>query len=262
MDIYSFLQIAGGVGLFLYGMKVLGQGLERLAGAGLEKTLTKLTNNRFKGLMLGIIVTAAIQSSSATNIMLVGFVNAGIIKFIQAIPVVLGASIGTTVTGQILRLGDLSSSGSTVLALLKPSSFAPVLICIGAFIILLSKKKRAKDIATLLLGFGILFFGMTTMEQAFEPLEESEAFTNLFTAFSNPFQCIAQHYREPFLVNSHKFFGGLSCKLRILPTVDYLPEYHIEILILLCVRVILNGRPWSLEPWRIPEQEIQWRVTI
>ncbi len=187
MDIYSFLQIAGGVGLFLYGMKVLGQGLERLAGAGLEKTLTKLTDNRFKGLLLGIIVTAAIQSSSATNIMLVGFVNAGIIKFVQAIPVVLGASIGTTVTGQILRLGDLSESGSTFLTLLKPSSFAPVLICIGAFIILLSKKKRAKDIATLLLGFGILFFGMTTMEEAFEPLEESESFTNLFTAFSNPF---------------------------------------------------------------------------
>jgi phosphate:Na+ symporter len=187
MDIYSIFQIAGGVGLFLFGMKFLGQTLERLAGAGLEKTLAKLTNNRLYGLLLGVIVTAAIQSSSATNIMLVGFVNAGIIKFVQAIPVVLGASIGTTVTGQILRLGDISDSGSTFLSLMKPSSFAPVIICIGAFMMLLSKKKKTKEIASLLLGFGILFFGMTTMETAFKPLEESEGFRKLFTAATNPF---------------------------------------------------------------------------
>lgn len=187
MDIYSFLQIAGGIGLFLYGMKVLGNALEKLAGAGLESTLAKLTNNRIKGLMLGIFVTAAIQSSSATNIMLVGFVNAGIMKFVQAIPVVLGASIGTTVTGQILRLGDIGDSGSAILKLLKPSSFAPLLICIGAFMVLISKKKKVKDIAALLLGFGMLFYGMTVMEEAFKPLEESAEFQSLFTLVSNPF---------------------------------------------------------------------------
>ncbi len=190
MNIYSFLQIAGGIGLFLYGMKLLGSSLEHLAGASLERTLAKLTNNRFKGLLLGTLVTGVIQSSSATNIMLVGFVNAGIMKLAQAIPVILGASVGTTVTGQILRLGDISASDS-FLSLLKPSSFAPLIICIGAFLLLLTQNKRTKDVASLLLGFGILFFGMTTMENAFAPLEESEAFQSLFTYVSNPLIGIA-----------------------------------------------------------------------
>lgn len=185
MNIFNFLQIAGGIGLFLYGMKLLGASLEHLAGASLERTLAKLTNNRIKGLLLGTLVTGVIQSSSATNIMLVGFVNAGIMKLTQAIPVILGASIGTTATGQILRLGDISASDS-FLSLLKPSSFAPIIICIGAFLLLLTQKKKQKDIASLLLGFGILFFGMTTMETAFEPLEASPEFQSLFTYVSNP----------------------------------------------------------------------------
>ncbi|MCR5204129.1 MAG: Na/Pi cotransporter family protein [Lachnospiraceae bacterium] len=187
MDLSHILQLIGGIGLFLYGMKYLGASLERLAGAKLEKTLEKLTGNRFKGLAFGVLVTGVIQSSSATTIMLVGFVNAGIMKLVQTIPVLLGANIGTTITGQILRLGDVSGNGSTLLGMLKPSSFAPLMIGIGAFIMLISKKKKANDTASILLGFGILFFGMTTMEVALDPLKTSESFHEAFTTFTNPF---------------------------------------------------------------------------
>ena len=187
MDLNHILQLIGGIGLFLYGMKYLGSSLERLAGAKLEKTLEKLTGNRFKGLCFGVLVTGVIQSSSATTIMLVGFVNAGIMKLTQTIPVLLGANIGTTITGQILRLGDVQGSGNSIVGMLKPSSFAPLLIGIGAFIMLISKKKKANDTASILLGFGILFFGMTTMEVALDPLKTSESFHEAFTTFSNPF---------------------------------------------------------------------------
>lgn len=187
MDIFSILQLIGGIGLFLYGMKYLGASLEHLAGASLEKTLERLTDNRFKGLTLGILVTGVIQSSSATTIMLVGFVNAGIMKLAQAIPVLLGANIGTTVTGQILRLGDISAAGSVVFQLLKPSSFAPLMIGVAAFIMLMSKKKKANNIAAILMGFGVLFFGMNTMETALAPLSSSAGFQELFTTFKNPF---------------------------------------------------------------------------
>ncbi len=187
MDLAHILQLIGGIGLFLYGMKYLGSSLERLAGARLEKTLEKLTGNRVAGLSFGVLVTAVIQSSSATTIMLVGFVNAGIMKLVQTIPVLLGANIGTTVTGQILRLGDVSGNGSFIMTMLKPSSFAPLVIGIGAFIMLMSKKKKANNIASILMGFGILFFGMTTMETALDPLKTSESFREAFTTFTNPF---------------------------------------------------------------------------
>ncbi len=192
MDILSILKLFGGVGLFLYGMSLMGQSLEKLAGGELEKILEKLTTSKKKGVGsikgwgLGTGVTAIIQSSAATTIMLIGFVNAGIMKVIQAIPVVFGANVGSTVTSQILRLGDLGS-GSIVLQLLKPSSFAPMLAGVGAFILLFAKKKKLKDVAGIMIGLGILFYGMTMMEEVFEPLRESESFQKLFVSFSNPF---------------------------------------------------------------------------
>lgn len=179
------ITLLGGIGLFLYGMNLLGESLQRLAGASLEKTLEKLTNNKWKGLALGTGVTAIIQSSAATTIMLVGFVNVGIMKLVQTIPVIMGANIGTTVTGQILRLGDMEGSATWV-SLLKPTGFAPIVIAVGAFILLCSKKKKHKDVASILMGLGILFFGMTTMESALSPLRESEQFRSLFTMFRNP----------------------------------------------------------------------------
>lgn len=191
VDLFSFITLVGGIGLFLYGMNLMGASLKNLAGGSLEKVLEKLTTGKnkvtgaIKGFSLGTGVTAIIQSSAATTIMLIGFVNAGIMKLSQAVPVVFGANVGSTATAQILRLGDLGE-GSIILRLLKPSSFAPVLIGIGAFIILFSKKKKIKDIAGILVGLGILFFGMTTMENVFEPLRNSETFQELFTSFSNP----------------------------------------------------------------------------
>jgi phosphate:Na+ symporter len=172
-------------------MNLMGASLKNLAGGSLEKILEKLTTGRnkavgvLKGFGLGTAVTAIIQSSAATTIMLIGFVNAGIMKLGQAIPVVFGANIGSTATAQILRLGDLGEN-SVFLKLLKPSSFAPMLICIGAFIILFSKKKKNKDIAGILVGLGVLFYGMTTMESVFAPLKESQKFQDMFTSFNNP----------------------------------------------------------------------------
>lgn len=191
MDILSILQLLGGIGLFLYGMSLMGSSLEKLAGSGLERILEKLTTSKkkaigfIKGWGLGAGVTAIIQSSAATTIMLIGFVNAGIMKLTQAIPVVMGANVGSTVTAQILRLGDLASD-NLILQLLKPSSFAPMLVGIGAFILLFTKKKKAKDIAGIMVGLGVLFYGMTMMESVFAPLKESEAFQNAFTSFRNP----------------------------------------------------------------------------
>ena len=204
MDFFSILTLLGGVGLFLFGMNMMGDSLKNLAGGSLERILEKLTTGKsqatgaIKGFGLGTGVTAIIQSSAATTIMLIGFVNAGIMKLGQAIPVVFGANVGSTATAQILRLGDLgedmfilkllkpSSPFSQTIAVLKPSSFAPVLIGIGAFIILFAHKKKHKDIAGILVGLGILFLGMNTMEAVFAPLKESEAFQNLFISFSNP----------------------------------------------------------------------------
>lgn len=185
MDIFAIFKLLGGIGLFLYGMSLLGTSLEKLAGAGLERTLERLTNNRLKGLALGTVVTGVIQSSAATTVMLVGFVNAGIMKFAQTVPVIMGANIGTTVTGQILRLGDLSGS-QLIFELIKPTSFAPIVIAIGSFMILISKRRKTRDVANLLIGFGILFFGMTTMESALSPLKDSAAFREVFFMFKNP----------------------------------------------------------------------------
>ncbi len=196
MDIFSVFTLLGGVGMFLYGISLLGASLEKLAGSGLEKILERLTTSKkkgvgaIKGFGLGIGVTGIIQSSAATSIMLIGFVNAGIMTLVQAIPVVYGANIGSTVTAQILRLGDLGE-GSIALKMLKPSSFAPIIVAIGAFILLLTSKKKMKDIANILIGFGILFIGMTTMENVFEPLRESAAFKNAFTSFANPLLGVA-----------------------------------------------------------------------
>ena len=191
MDILSILQLFGGVGLFLFGMSLMGSSLETLAGGSLEKILETLTTSKKKGVGeikgwgLGTAVTAIIQSSAATTIMLIGFVNAGIMKLGQAIPVVFGANVGSTATAQILRLGDIGS-GNLVLRLLKPSSFAPMLVGVGAFIVLFAKKKKLKDIAGILIGLGVLFYGMTMMEAVFAPLKESPAFQKIFLSFENP----------------------------------------------------------------------------
>lgn len=185
MDIFMLLKGIGGLSLFLYGMNTMGESLSKLSGGKMEKVLEKLTSTKFKALLLGILVTAVIQSSSATTVMVVGFVNSGIMQLNQAVGIIIGANIGTTVTSWMLSLTGLSGE-SFFIKLLKPSSFSPVLALIG--IILTSNKKsdKKKDVGMILLGFATLMFGMETMSNAVAPLAQNEGFTSILTMFSNP----------------------------------------------------------------------------
>lgn len=185
MDFFMIVSLLGGLALFLYGMSMLGSGLEKLSSGRLEQTLEKLTNNVFKGVLLGALVTGAIQSSSATTVIVVGLVNARILKLRQAIGVIMGANIGTTITSHILRLSDLSSD-NFFLMLLKPSTLAPLVGIIGILLVMGGKKQKYKTMGEILLGFCILFSGMFNMEAAVRPLSESPQFANLFASFSNP----------------------------------------------------------------------------
>ena len=185
MDIFSLLSMIGGLALFLYGMEVLGDGLKKASGGKLEHILEKLTSNKLMAVLLGAGVTAVIQSSSATTVMVVGFVNSGIMKLSQAVGVILGANVGTTVTAWILSLTDVSGSGF-FLQLLKPTSFSPILAIIGVCLISMGKKERQKNIGTILIGFAVLMFGMDTMSTAVEPLAEQPEFSHILLMFSNP----------------------------------------------------------------------------
>lgn len=185
MDFFMIVSLLGGLALFLYGMSMLGSGLEKLSSGRLEQTLEKLTNNVFKGVLLGALVTGAIQSSSATTVIVVGLVNARILKLRQAIGIIMGANIGTTVTAHILRLSDLSSD-NFFLMLLKPTTLAPVVGIIGILMVMAGKKQKYKTLGEILLGFCILFTGMFNMEAAVSPLSESPEFAGLFASLSNP----------------------------------------------------------------------------
>ena len=198
----------GGIGMFLYGMKLMGSSLESAAGAKMEKILERLTSNKAKGVALGAGVTAVIQSSAATIIMVVGFLNAGILKLAQGVPVIMGANIGTTITAQILRMGDISGD-NILLVLLKPSTFAPLLIVVSAFIMLMSKRQSVKDKTGIFMGLGILFMGMTLMQNSFAPLAESEEFSKIFTLFANPFLGVAVGMMVTILLQSSSAAVGV-----------------------------------------------------
>ena len=183
-----FIGMFGGIALFLYGMAMLGSGLEKLSSGRMEKILESLTNNIFKSVLLGAFVTAAVQSSGATTVIVVGLVNAGILKLSSAVGVIMGANIGTTITGQILRLGDLESSEGvgSALSLLSPSTLAPLISIIGIIIYMMSKKDSGKTAGEIFLGVGILFTGMLSMTDSVSPLSELPAFRVLFSSLSNP----------------------------------------------------------------------------
>ena len=185
-DVLSILQMIGGLALFIYGMTTMGKGLERAAGSKLEKTLEKMTGNVFTALIMGMVVTMVIQSSSATTVMVVGFVNAGIMTLKQSVGVILGANIGTTITAQILRLSGGEGSGNLFMDLLKPKNLAYIIVLVGVIIMMLAKKRRTRDIADIFTGFGILFIGMAVMEGAVAPLADLPQFADLFAAISNP----------------------------------------------------------------------------
>ena len=185
-DVLSIVQMIGGLALFIYGMTTMGKGLERAAGSKLEKTLEKMTGNVFTALIMGMVVTMVIQSSSATTVMVVGFVNAGIMTLKQSVGVILGANIGTTITAQILRLSGGEGSGNLFMDLLKPKNLAYIIVLVGVIIMMLAKKRRTRDIADIFTGFGILFIGMAVMEGAVAPLADLPQFADLFAAISNP----------------------------------------------------------------------------
>lgn len=184
----NIFTMGGGLALFLYGMSMLGNGLEKLSGGRMEKTLERLTSSTLKSLFFGILVTAAIQSSSATTVIVVGLVNAKILKLRNAIGVIMGANIGTTITSILLSLGDIGDdpNATMVMQMLKPSSFIPVVSVIGIIMYMSSKSTKNKIVAEIMLGFGILFNGMFIMTDAVKPYSDSPIFTEIFATLSNP----------------------------------------------------------------------------
>ena len=185
MSIFNVIGLAGGLAMFLYGMSLMSDKLEKLAGGKLEKIFEKLTSNRFKGLLLGVLVTAVVQSSSATTVMLVGFVNSGIMRLSQAISIIMGANIGTTVTTWLLSLSGLEGDG-LLIQLCKPQNFSPIFALVGVIMRMASKDGKKKDIGGILIGFALLMTGMDTMGDSVEPLRHSEKFESLMTLFTNP----------------------------------------------------------------------------
>ena len=185
MDIWNILEFVGGICLFLFGMNLMGAYLEKAAGSGLKNILGKLTGGRFIGFLTGMGVTAVIQSSSATTVMVVGFVNSGLLTLAQAINVIMGANVGTTITAWILSLSGLDG-GAWYIEILKPSSFTPILSLIGILLYMGSKKSKQRDIGVILLGFSVLMFGMETMSSAVSGLRTDAGFANILTMFTNP----------------------------------------------------------------------------
>lgn len=185
MDFFSILTLTGGLALFLYGMNVMGDGLKQLSGGKLESVLGRLTSTRLKGFFLGFAVTAIIQSSSATTVMLVGFVNSGIMKLGQTISIIMGANVGTTVTAWLLSTTGISGD-SFFIRLLKPSSFTPVLAAVGVVMTMAAASDKKKNIGTIMIGFAVLMFGMETMSGSMDGLKDSPSFARMLIMFSNP----------------------------------------------------------------------------
>ena len=220
MDIFNLLTMIGGLCLFLFGMNLMGQALERRAGGSLRTVLGKMTGKVMTGFLTGLGVTAIIQSSSATTVMVVGFVNSGLMTLRQAVNVIMGANVGTTVTAWLLSLGGIDS-GSVWVNLLKPSSFTPVLALIGIVLYLFCKKAKQKDTGTILLGFATLMFGMETMSSAVADLKDVPAFTNLFLAFKNPVLGVLAGAVLTGIIQSSSASVGILQALTVTGSVSY-----------------------------------------
>ena len=221
MDVFGVLSLIGGLALFLYGMNVMGDGLVKLSGSKLEKILAKLTGTRLMAVLLGTLVTGIIQSSSATTVMVVGFVNSGIMKLNQAVGVIMGANIGTTVTSWILSLTGIESENVFV-KLLKPSSFSPILAMIGIIMVMVNKEgTRKKTAGQILLGFAVLMFGMDTMSSAVSPLRDDPTFTGMLTTFSNPVLGMAACAILTAIIQSSSASVGILQALCLTGTVSY-----------------------------------------
>ena len=220
MDIFNVLTMIGGLCLFLFGMNLMGQALERRAGGKLRSLLDKMTGSVFAGFLTGLGITAIIQSSSATTVMVVGFVNSGLMTLRQAINVIMGANVGTTVTAWLLSLGGIDS-GNFWIKLLKPSSFTPVLALIGIIYYMFCKDNKKKDTGMILLGFATLMFGMETMSGAVAGLKDVPAFTNLFIAFKNPVLGVLAGAILTAVIQSSSASVGILQALAVTGSVSY-----------------------------------------
>ena len=219
-DIFDALALIGGLCLFLFGMNIMGDGLERRAGNSLKALLGKLTDNKFKGFLTGMGVTAVIQSSSATTVMVVGFVNSKVMTLKQSIGIIMGANIGTTVTSWLLSLGGISSD-NIIMKLLKPMSFTPILALIGIAFTMFSKSSKKKDIGTILLGFATLMFGMDAMSDAVKGLASVPEFQNLFLAFTNPILGVLVGALVTAIIQSSSASVGILQALSVTGAVSY-----------------------------------------
>lgn len=220
MKVSDILALIGGLAMFLYGMNTMGAALEKCAGNRLKTILTRLTANKASGFLLGLAVTAVIQSSSATTVMVVGFVNSGLMTLGQSVYIIMGANVGTAVTSWILSLTGISGD-VWYLSILKPSSFTPVIALIGIAIFMLAKRKRYKDFASILLGFAILMFGMEMMSGAVEPLADMPSFTNILTMFSNPIMGVLAGTVLTAIIQSSSASVGILQALSLTGTISY-----------------------------------------
>lgn len=226
MSIFDLFSMLGGLAMFLYGMHYMGEQLEKLSGGKLERILEKMTDKTYKGVLLGCVVTAVIQSSSAVTVMVVGFVNSGIMELSRAIGVIMGANVGTTVTAWVLSLTGLSGD-SLFINLLKPSSFAPVLAVIGVFLLMFSKSDKKKNIGGILTGFGVLMLGMNYMSSAMSGLADNEQFTSILLKFSNPVLGILAGTVLTAVIQSSSASVGILQALAISGSVSYATAFPI-----------------------------------
>lgn len=210
MDIFSVIRLLGGLAMFLYGMEIMGDGLKNLSGSALKSVLGKATQNVVMGVITGMLVTAVIQSSTATIVLTVGLISAGILDLKQAVSIVMGANIGTTITAQIIRLMDIDSSGSMILEFFKPDTLAPVAMVVGIILIMFVKSPKSKTPGEIAIGFGVLFSGLLNMTAAVDPLAESDTFMNLMGRFSdNPFLAICAGLIITVIVQSSSATVGM-----------------------------------------------------
>lgn len=220
LDIFHLLTMVGGLAMFLFGMDIMGKSLEKLAGGKLQKILEKLTSSPVKGFLLGLVVTVIIQSSSATTVMVIGFVNSGVMKLGQAISIIIGSNVGTTITSWILSLSGLQGD-SFLIKLLKPSTFIPVLALMGIIFYMSGKNDRKKTIGAIFLGFSVLMFGMDTMSAAVKPLADIPEFINLFTLFSNPILGVLTGAILTGIIQSSSASVGILQALSVTGAVSY-----------------------------------------
>lgn len=220
MQYTDVLSLFGGLALFLYGMNVMGSSLEKFAGNRLKSILSKLTANRMSGFLLGLLVTVVIQSSSATTVMVVGFVNSGLMTLSQSIYIIMGANVGTAITAWILSLSGISGN-AWYLVLFKPATFTPILALIGIAVFMTTKKPKKKDLATILLGFATLMFGMEMMSDAVAPLKDIPQFTNLMVTFSNPFLGVLAGTVLTAIIQSSSASVGILQALSLTGSISY-----------------------------------------